>query len=296
MATCRVCRGEYNSEHHSCPRCGTEVARNVVDGDLDQIDFYLSWLIIPVLLITAVTTLIWFMLYLESPGKILFHPIFAPITVLGVAFLPAVLHSKRWRLWEQKWMGEIFDRNTVSLDLLMLGSLFLFLLTGLGSYALIKFWGILGEDEAVVWWQKLVFSSVHASMWMSLMAMVALFRLDKLLKVLHDQAPHPIYATLFRLKSVVCTEALKALEFVDKHGKVLQSGNNYGVFLVVKQNAKLQFRMTFGLIGGDQKKALARPEDIVQREQRKQWEIVTDRWGRIKSLQPKNQVYVVKAS
>ena len=66
MATCRVCRGEYNSEHHSCPRCGTEVARNVIDGDLDQIDFYLSWLIISVLLITAVTTLIWFMLYRSS--------------------------------------------------------------------------------------------------------------------------------------------------------------------------------------------------------------------------------------
>ena len=68
-----------------------------------------------------------------------------------------------------------------------------------------------------------------------------------------------------------------------------------GVILVIQQSADLHFRMTFSWVDGDQRTVLARQRSRDQREQKREWEIVTDRWGRIKSLQPKRPVSLVKA-
>jgi len=221
---------------------------------------------------------------------------FLVVAIIGVIVVPFGVYEQLWSLRERQWAAEIFDFKYVRISWLMIDSLGIVFLTMIGSYALYMAWGNAGVDENITWWQKMIFGVIQIAQYGALSLIVSLYRLSGWLRDLRQEMPQPIYTNMLKLKSVVRTEVLEMLEFCDKGGGIHpEQSVNYGVLLVVKQRNKKQFYMTFGLVGG-RGTALARPEDIVQREQKKQWEVITDRWGRIKSLQPKHQVVVVRAS
>jgi uncharacterized membrane protein YozB (DUF420 family) len=230
-------------------------------------------------------------------GEKIFHPIFILIISCGVIAIPVVLYKLRWAWWEYKWRTEIYVRSFISPMILMVDLSGVFILTMLSAYMIFKFWGNVNTAENIIWWQKLIFGGIVTLLFVSLSSLVSLYRFDDLLTELHDRAPHPIYANMVKFRSVVFKDILKMLECLDKQGKCPFSKQltNCGVTLSIAQMTEMQFFVNFGLVSMSGT-TLARPEDIKWRKQDRQWKIITDRWGRIKTLQPKNLEYRNSAS
>ncbi len=298
MTTCRVCHGEYGPGDE-CLRCGSQVDLDETSYDLSSF-FSGSAVFLSAFASIVIAVMILWIIFptnaTDEPEK-LFSPLFLVLSLSGVVLMPFALHQQLWAFWERQWLSEIYDIGHVPISYLMVDLLGIILFAILGSYALFISWGNVGLDKNIVWWRKMIFGGTQMILYVSLSTVVSLYRLNGWLRDLRRHMPHPLYADMPKLKKVVCAEVLKMLEFVDKQGNVLTPGstNNYAVTLVVKQAANLQFHMTFGLVNS-QGRGLARPEDIVHREKKRQWEVETDRWGRIKVLQPKNVIHVVRAS
>lgn len=304
MATCRVCRGEYITGK-TCPRCGKEPLWEKKDCSL--LEFYISpTILLPLLVILAMACAIFGVLSAEEHAGELFDPIYVAVIFVGVVLLPVALYQQRWSWWEQQWAAEIYEVRAIPLKGLIVGSFALALVTGLGFYVLFKIWGNTANENEIVWWQKMVFGSMYVPMHISLMATVTLFSLDKVLERLRNEIPHPIYVDAEKLQLLVQKEALQMLgcvDNVDGKGWAQQSNNSnsFGMAITIEQKGHMQFHMTFGLSeqcgsrGGQRTPgtSLARMQEDIRRKQRRQWKVVTDRWGRIQSLRPRIPVHVV---
>jgi hypothetical protein len=302
MATCRVCRGEYTSKK-TCPRCGKEPLWETVDHS--TLEFYSSPVILLSLLgIFGMACVIFGMLSTRESGRGLFDPIYVAVILLGVASIPAGLYQQRWSWWERQWAAEVYEVRPVSVKSLMIRLFVLALVTGLGFYVFFKLWGSTGRENEIIWWQKMIFGSMYVSMHISLMGALTLFQLGKVLEDLRNEVPQPIYLDTKKLQLLVQKESLQMLECVNRKGQAYKPKNykNYGVAVMVEQKGQMEFRMTFGLsdggggITGSQGTSLVKMQDVVRREQSRQWEVVTDRWGRIQSLRPKSIVHVITSS
>lgn len=289
MATCRVCRGEYDPDAAgSCSRCGSRPVWEDIDSTL--FDFLFSWSTIWNLCIVLLVFLVWY----EFPttrenNESLFHWIFLPIAIGGVVIMPIGLYQRRWDWWEQQWAAEIYKVTYISPTVLMVDILSLIVLTGLGSYAIFKIWGNIGTAEDILWWQKVIFGGTHSLFYASLSSIVPLYRIGELLEQLRNGMSQPIYVNTMKLQFVVLKEALQMLECVGEDDEVPLPGrpHRWKILEVIQQMDKKQFYMRFGLVDG-QGAVLARPNELAQARNRREWEVVTDRWGRIKYLCPKN--------
>lgn len=300
MATCRVCRGEYTSGK-TCPRCGKEPLWETVDHS--TLEFYSSPIILLSLLgVSGMACVIFGLLSVRESGGRLFDPIYVAVVLLGVASIPAGLYQQKWSWWERQWAAEAYEVRPVPVKGLMIGLFVLALVTGLGFYVSFKLWGRTGNE--IIWWQKMIFGSMYVSMHISLMGALTLFQLGRVLEDLRNEVPQPIYLDTKKLQLLVQREALQMLECVNRSGQAYKPKDykNYGMAVMVEQKPPMKFRMTFGLsdgggaIAGSQGTSLVKMHGVVRREQSRQWEVVTDRWGRIQSLRPKAIVQVITSS
>ncbi len=281
MALCRTCYGEteFNDKDPRCSRCKSDLwawreesqrgsqnelpssIQNLLSLILDREAFTYPLSLLVFLVILAVIP---FALLLGRSVGLLRVPVAVSLSIVA-AF---VLYSARYRLREARWLRQVKPNPGISLTHWQMGSFLLAIGLILTIATLERAWA----DEPLTLLHKVFFHVSVAVACVSLTFSWALTFICAYVGRLDERVPQPIFMDVNKLSDLALEAARQRLEVRAWEILAVQRLPDGGVKLSVREKPA--------------KKSGSSGVTAASSTPRSSWTIVSDRWGRVRSILP----------